>query len=401
MTERPCFSLTDLQAKFNSDEDELVQKYRQKPNGMSLSAWCTQQGLPKQRPAGRGPFPIKKDGLKRNLEAMITDGFDIEKPTKHNNKRQRLETSVTEQMPPGQRTAARTKRPSQGDLLWRQFLRNATSKPLPPHSRSAGRTSFRVGESRHEANTLETAINASLVHEGPDVTHGMDPSSKKLDAPAQPSASPLVEKTKPKLSNGEATAIQQLKAQTAFKPSSGIAPATIAMPDAIKPSSEGLPQALPSQNRMLPTADINHNSPSWDSDEATWCENELEIPSSGTKEYDRYVDSRLEEYLAEKEVEAKRAKRVDKTLSEDPKRIKASEALMAYTASLLEYSREHRRRDNIHKKNIQYLEEEDLAVTSARLPARPVLPPMIGHEIAAKVHLEVGCTFLFLPLRVC
>lgn len=368
-----------------------MQKYREKPRGMSLSAWCTQQGLPKQRPAGRDPFPIKEHGLKRSLEALNTGDLDIEKPTQTNNKRQRLETSVVPQLTPIQQKVAKLTGPSQGDLLRRQSLRNVNSRRSPLQPSILGTTPSRAGRSRQDSKALEAAINASLTHEEPDVTDETDVTTAETDGLAGSSTSSLTEKYTPKPSITEATGSRRRKASTSHKPSGDSVQAAFAMPSAIKPSSEGLIQAGSSEKRTLPTAYINLTSPSGGSNKETCCEEEFEIPSSGTTEYDRYVDLRLEEYLAEKEVQAKRAMEVDKMPSEDSSRIKSSESLMAYAASLLKYGQDHKRRSKIHK-DTRELTEEESAVISARLPARPVLPPMIGHEIAAKVHLEVGRT---------
>ncbi len=35
------FNPVNLQAQIRSNEDELVQRYREQPKGMSLSVWCT------------------------------------------------------------------------------------------------------------------------------------------------------------------------------------------------------------------------------------------------------------------------------------------------------------------------------------------------------------------------
>lgn len=378
-----------------------MQKYMEKPRGVSFSAWCTQQDLPKQRPAGRDPVPIKEHGLKRSLEALDTGNLDMEKLRKTNNKRQKLETSLAQHSPPIQPKVVNLTGPSQGDLLRRQSLKNANSKRLLQQSSSSGTTPSKASESLQATRALEAANNASLAHEEPDVTHETGVSTTDSDGLTRSVSSSPIEKETPKLLIAGATGSLRPTASTSNKTSGDNVKAAITIPNAMQPSSEGLMQACPSQNQPPLTADINHDSPSPALDEETWCQNELEIPSKGTKEYDRYVDSRLKEYLVEKEVEAKRAREVDKTLSEDLKRTKSSEVLMAYTASLLECGQALKRRYKIHKKRTQDLTEGEFAITRTRFPVRPVLPPMIGHEIAAKVHLEVGRTISFLLLGTC
>jgi len=392
--EKPWFGFADFQAKIKEDEDLLLQKYEEKPRGMTLSAWCTEQGLPKRRPAGRGPFPVETRGLKRSLVATYTGTFDIEEQAEINNKKQKLETNVSEQLSSIKQKVAKPKGPSQSDFLRRHSIEKAISKRLTTQAGDSSAKSSALGIRRHEAIDVKVALESSLIHGDSGATDEMNVSIKKMDDPSCSSSSfPSLEKENPKLSFAEATASRQRQAFTFQGPYDYDIPAANAVPNKIKPQPQILMHPFPSQSPPLPTADKNSRTKSWDSDEETLYEGDLVIPLIGTKDYDRYVDSRLEEYCAAKEIEAKRNQDVVKMPSDEVMRTVSSKTLVDYTASLLAYQQDRIRRSKLHERNIEDLTEEEFAITSAPRPKRPVLPPTVGHEIAAKVHLEVSRTF--------
>lgn len=237
-----------------------------------------------------------------------------------------------------------------------------------------------------------SAVDESLVSKESVAIPDLEASTPRSDTLGWCTSSPQPVKDNAEHSITEATVSRPPKLSIYTKDHDDNERTASATPNAIDSPPIGMLQALPSQDRPLPASYSESNSLSWEFGKETLCDDKLEIPSVGTKEYDRYIDARLEDYRVETAIKAKRAKEVIKTPSEDPTRTRLSKGLMAFTVSLLTYSQQQRRRFHIHNKNVQDLTEE-FAIVLTRLPPRPLLPPMIGHEIAAKVHLEVSRTF--------
>jgi hypothetical protein len=292
-----------------------------------------------------------------------------------------------------QRKIVKLEESSQVDLLQRQRLTSGNADTLPPQPSRSSTSPIRTCVSLQERGAAKGAVDESLVRKESVAIPDLEASRPRLDTLEWCTSPPQPMKDNAEQSITEATVSRPPKLSIYTKDHNDKERTASATPNVTDSPSIGMLQALPFQARPLPAANSDSNSLSWEFGKETSCDDKLEIPSVGTKEYDRYIDARLEGYRVETAVKAKRAKEVIKTPSEDPTRTRLSKGLVAFTVSLLTYSQDQRRRFHIHNKNVQDLTEEEFAIVLTRLPPRPLLPPMIGHEIAAKVHLEVSRTF--------
>lgn len=368
-----------------------MQENSEMPPDMSLSALFTKEGLPKQRSAGKGPFPIMTHGKKRHFEATNIGVQNTQELMRAKPKRPRVWTDTTEQTKPIMRRTAKSIGPTPNGVLRKESLQYTTSTPSSPNSVTLGQASsiwsrsrqrtvsvkpMRVESQDVESDELKTAGKARAADRGTEPKSNPDSSTDGAESPAHSdlsSQSRSTENEDPRPSFAKASDSPQQKTADV--------------------SERDSPVKLSSQTRPLAKADVDSSDSSWDSNEETCCEEDDDIPPLGTKLYDRYVDRKLEQWYAAKNGETKRDVPVPRMPSEDPKRLRSSKTLHAYEAALLAFCQDQAKRHIVRKKGLATRKE--FMFLRSRAIKMPELPPTTGHEIAAKVHLEASHSFLY------